>query len=158
MLRCILLLALLATPIWAVSADEPAASQWTKTCGKDGNGQPICIVEQTVLAMPQKALVLHIAFARGAGGMGRFEVRAPLGVILPPGISLSVDGGKSTQLPFQRCSAQGCDADATLDKTALDIFLKGKVLLAHYTVNDKQGFDISIKLDGLPAAFATLSQ
>ncbi len=83
---------------------------------------------------------------------------APLGVLLAPGLRLTVDGAAPIVLPFERCGRQGCDASAVLDQTARTRFEKGKTLMVRYAVSDKAAQDIPIKLDGLADALASLSK
>lgn len=147
---------LLGASMPAGAADAPAAL-WNKSCGKDANGTQSCVVEQFAVAMPQKSVVAQIRFFRTPKpeqtGMA---LTAPLGVLLPPGLSLSVDGSKPIILPFDRCVGQGCEAVAVLDKAALAKFSGGKILTVRYTVQDNKGVDIPIKLEGLSAALLSL--
>ena len=143
----------------AAPAKESDTPLWNKTCGKDTSGQEICVVEQFAVAMPQKAVVLRIRFAPVENReQMRMMVTAPLGIRLPPGLTLNVDGGQATGLPFERCSGEGCDAVAVLDKSALEMFTHGKTLSVRYVVSEQAGVDIPIKLDGMAAALHSLSR
>lgn len=139
-------------------AAEAAAPLWNKTCSKDAGGKASCVVEQFALAMPQKSVVAHIRFAATEKkDQARMMLTVPLGVLLASGLSLSVDGSKPIVLPFERCTGQGCESSAVLDKTALAKFSQGKALVLRYTVSEQAGMDVPIKLDGLAAALQSLS-
>lgn len=140
-------------------ADEAQAPLWNKVCNKDAGGQAACAVEQFALAMPQKSVMAHVRFfLSGKADQTVITLQAPLGVLLPPGLNLSVDGSKPITLPFERCSGDGCAAVAVLDKAALAKFTGGKILTVSYTVAEKKSMDIPFKLDGLASALQSLSK
>ena len=125
---------------------------WAKTCPKDSP----CYVEQVAVSMPQKAMMLQVRFdLQGDKGQVRMLVTAPLGIVLPAGIQLAVDGGKAIGLPFDRCTQTGCVAFAVLDAIAREQFEKGKILNVRY-VADKVPLDFPMHLDGLAAALKAL--
>lgn len=143
----------------AFAADAPGPL-WQKACNPPVQGQkaaPACWVEQFAVSMPQKVIMLRLRFERLGADGARMVATAPLGVLLPAGLTLTLDGGKPLALPFERCSGQGCDAVAVLDRAAVEQFVKGKTLLMHYAATDKAAADIPIQLDGLAAALKSLS-
>lgn len=140
-------------------AADSSTQLWNKVCGKDAGGGQICAVEQFAMVMPQKMVVLRAAFFRtNKPDQMKLNLTAPLGILLPPGLSLSVDGSQPITLPFERCSQGGCDASAVLDKTALAKFEKGKLLAVRYTPTEKGAVEFPIKLDGLSGALKLLSE
>jgi invasion protein IalB len=148
----------LGLPTIATAAD-PTPPLWNKTCGKDASGQSVCVVEQFVLTMPQKAVVLHIRFSLSdKKDQTRMMLTAPLGILLPPGVSLSIDESKPITLPFERCTSEGCESGAVLDKDALDKFEKGKTLIVRYAPSRQGAADIPVKLEGLTNALKSLSK
>ena len=150
---------LLAALPFMTQAKDTDAPLWNKSCGKDAGGKEVCVVEQFAIAMPQKAVMLHVVFAPSdKADQTRMALTAPLGVLLAPGVSLSVDGSKPIPLPFERCDRQGCLVQAVLDKTALEKFTKGKVLTVRYAPSEKGPLDIPIRLDGLADALKSLSK
>lgn len=138
---------------WA--KDAPAGPLWNKVCGANGP----CAVEQFVVALPQKAVMVHVQFSTtDKPEQTRLLLQVPLGVLLPPGVTLSIDGSAPIALPFERCTPQGCVVSAVLDKTALAKFTGGKVLTVHYVLTEKATRDFPVKLDGLAAGLHSLSQ
>ncbi len=149
---------LAALPFMA-QAKDAEAPLWSKSCGKDAGGKPVCVVEQFAIAMPQKAVMLHIVFAPSdKADQTQMALTTPLGVALGPDVTLSVDGSKPIALPFERCSGQGCLAQAVLDKAALEKFTKGKALTVRYALPENGPLDIPIRLDGLADALKSLSK
>jgi len=141
----------------AQAADKPEPP-WHKTCAKQGDTLS-CFVEQFALAQPKNVPVLRVGFdLQGGEGKARMVVTVPLGVLLAPGLQLTVDGSKPIALPFERCAASGCEATAVLDTAALAKFETGKTLTVRYAVTDKASADIPITLTGLADALASLSK
>ena len=144
-----------AAQAFAADKSEPL---WHKACGKEGD-KGSCYVEQFAIVQPQNQPVLHIRFdLQGGDGKGRLIATVPVGVLLPPGLRLSVDGAPAIALPFERCDGQGCFAVAVLDKAALEKFQKGERLIVQYTVSEKVAPAIPIKLEGLADALKSLSK
>lgn len=139
-------------PVYAADAPAPL---WSKTCGKGGG----CLVEQFVSRQADKTVLLHIRFdLQGGDGNARMALDAPLGVFLPPGMQLSVDGSKPIVLPYERCTGSGCQALAVLDKAALDKIQAGKTLNVHCATSEKAGIDLPVNLDGLAKAIKSLKE
>lgn len=134
----------------------PPAPLWHKACDKAAPGHP-CWVEQFAVAMPNKVVVAHVRFALQLSGKAGIIVVAPLGVELIPGLQLILDGGKPITLPYEHCSAQGCDASAVLDHDAVEKFERGKTLTVRYTIAGAKTADIPIRLEGLTKALKSLS-
>lgn len=132
-------------PAIAAGMGEPS---WQRTCDQKG----ACVVEQSAVSMPDKVVALHVLFDPQPNGATRLIVSVPLGVALPPGIKLVLEGGKPVTLPFERCGPRGCAASAVMDKAAMEIIVNGKTLVMHYVVSDQASVDIPIRLEGLQDA------
>lgn len=140
----------------AALAASPHAPLWHKACDKAAP-EHHCWVEQFAVAMPNKVVVAHVRFDRQQGDKTGIIIIAPLGVALIPGLQLVLDGGKPITLPYERCSARGCDASAVLDRAAVEKFERGKVLTVRYTIADAKAANIPIRLKGLTKALKSLS-
>lgn len=134
-------------------AAAPSDPLWHKGCATGGHP---CWVEQFALAMPKKIIVAHVRFDHQQGDQTGIIVWAPLGVALAPGLQLTLDGGKPITLPYERCSAEGCDASAVLDQAAVEKFKRGKTLVVRYIVEGNRAADIPIRLEGLTRALDSL--
>ena len=60
------------------------------------------------------------------------RVMAPIGVFLPTGIALEVDGGAVGRVPFTRCLPQVCIAFAEASADTLDKMRKGTCRQFHH--------------------------
>lgn len=141
----------------AALAASPHAPLWHKACDKAAP-EHHCWVEQFAVAMPNKVVVAHVRFDRQQGDKTGIIIIAPLGVALIPGLQLVLDGGKPITLPYERCSARGCDASAVLDRAAVEKFERGKVLTVRYTIADAKTANIPIRLKGFTKALKSLSR
>jgi len=151
---------LLGLPSSAHAADKAGTGAlWHKACGKDGNGHEACIVEQFAVAMPQNVVAAHIRFSpTETPDQAGMRLTVPLGVLLARGVTLSVDGSKPIELPYERCTRDGCEASAVLDKTALATFTRGKTLDVRFATSESQSVNIPIRLQGLADAMTQLSK
>ncbi|MEE3627750.1 invasion associated locus B family protein [Nitrospirillum sp. BR 11752] len=157
-----------AEPVKAPPAGPPAAKGpevkqapgplWSKSCAKTDAGADICYVEQFAIVTPQNVMMLHVQIGYlGPEGKPRLILTTPLGVLLQPGITLTVDQDKPLALPFDACQQGGCVAAADLeDGKVLDHFTGGKVLAVRYINGDKAAMDIPVQLNGLAAALKAL--
>jgi invasion protein IalB len=118
-------------------------------------------VQQFAISKQLNAIVLHVQigyFAPFPETRPRMLITTPLGIILPPGISLTLDGDKPLVLPVETCQKEGCLVTAVLDQNVLGRFLKGKILMVRYIDSQRQAVDIPLRLDGLGQALKNLDK
>jgi invasion protein IalB len=141
------------------AAAPPTAPLWTTECAKKPDGGSVCYVQQFAISQQQHAIVLHVQIGYlGGDDKPRILITAPLGVALPPGIGLTLDGDKPLVLPFETCQQEGCASFAVLDKDVLNRFLKGKQLVVRYVDASRSGVDVPVRLEGLDSAFKSLQK
>lgn len=146
-------------------ASEPESSvdtygDWSVRCITTEAGAKACDMYQQASDAKNGKRVLQSSIAYRAGAKAPMMVAAlPLGVLLEPGASLSVDDKpwlKKTR--FVRCEPAGCLLQVQLDKKTVARLKQGKK--AHWTVNatDKQTLDIPFSLKGFSQAIAALKK
>ena len=156
-LSVLVLVLLLAPPLACAAENKATEPLWHRSCETDREGRTSCIVEQFAVVMPQNAVAAHIRFARaGTPDRARMMLTVPLGVLLAAGVSLSIDGSKPIELPFERCTRAGCEASAVLDESALAKFARGETLVIRYASSATAAADIPIRLQGLADALKQL--
>ena len=146
-------LPLLALPAMAstTGAPAPAPGQWRQSCEAQH-----CATEQTAYAEPGDKPVLRVRVGNEPEGRAKIVVLAPLGISLRAGLDLVIDSAAPIKLPFERCTAQGCEVSAVLDQAALEKFVKGTTLTVRYAPTDALTASVPLKLDGLAAALSSL--
>lgn len=86
------------------------------------------------------------------------RVMAPIGVFLPMGVALEIDGEAISRVPFTRCAPQICMAMGSASDETLTKLKKGK--LATFFIYDNPGAGIPMKIDlkGFSDALAALDK
>jgi len=84
------------------------------------------------------------------------RVMAPLGVFLPTGIALEIDGAAVGRVPYARCTRQVCYATATASPDMFEKMRKGSAANFIIYQGPGLGMPMKISLNGFSAAFAGL--
>jgi len=84
------------------------------------------------------------------------RVMAPLGVFLPTGIALEIDGAAVGRVPYARCTRRVCYATATASPEMLDKMRKGSAANFIIYQGPGMGMPMKISLSGISAAFGAL--
>lgn len=108
---------------------------------------------------PKAALTLVIVKTKqGDQIVTMMRVMAPIGVFLPTGVALEIDGAAVGRVPFTRCMPQICMAFAEASPETLAKLKKGNV--ANFIIYEAPGIGLPMKmnLDGFSAALAALDK
>jgi invasion protein IalB len=81
------------------------------------------------------------------------QVIAPLGVYLPLGVALEIDGEAVGRVPFTRCSSQLCIAVGEASAPTLEKMRKGAIAKFIIYENPGVGVPLEFSLKGFTAAF-----
>lgn len=84
------------------------------------------------------------------------RVMAPLGVFLPTGIALEIDGAAVGRVPYARCTRTVCYATATASPDMFEKLRKGTNANFIIYQGPGLGMPMKISLNGFSAAFADL--
>jgi invasion protein IalB len=123
--------------------------------------QKQCAMVQTGRSEKNAKLGLTTVFVRGKQNgkeITMLRILAPIGVYLPTGVALEVDGGAVGRIPFMRCLPQICVAFGEAGDQTLDKFRKGTA--ANFIIYEAPGLGMPIKisLNGFAAAFTALGK
>ena len=106
---------------------------------------------------PQAALTLIIVKQKEKEKVvPAMRVMAPLGVFLPTGIALEIDGAAVGRVPYARCTRQVCYATATASPDMFEKLRKGTAANFIIYQGPGMGMPMKISLSGFSAAFADL--
>lgn len=117
----------------------------------------ICGVVQRVTAEDHNNIGLGVYFQRFSDGKKVLRVFAPLGVLLPKGLGLSIDNKSLGPVPFVRCSMYGCYAQIPLEDKLIDQLKSGKQAVFVIYQTEESGIGIPVSLAGFGQAIAALN-
>lgn len=108
---------------------------------------------------PKASLTLVIVSTKQNGKqLYNMRVIAPIGVFLPTGVALEIDGNAVGRVPFTRCMPQICMAFAEASADTLTKLKKGKE--ANFIIYEAPGIGLPMKLslEGFSASLAALDK
>lgn len=153
-----LIAALLATPAIAQGTVRAEYGDWQMSCDTPpGASTEQCAIIQNVLAEDQPNVGLSVIVLRTADREARLlRVLAPLGVLLPNGLGLNVDGTDMGRVAFVRCLPNGCVAEVELDDEIIDVLSNGESAIFVVFKTPEEGVGIPVSLEGFSEGFAAL--
>ena len=159
-------LAVLALPAQSL-AQQPAGTPgtvksnhgaWSIVCDQPpGASADQCALMQNVIAEDRPEVGLSVVVLKTADRKAKIlRVLAPLGVLLPNGLGLNVDGKDIGRAYFVRCFGDGCYAEVILEQQLLDTLRNGKEATFIVFATPEEGIGIPVDLAGFGQAFDAL--
>jgi invasion protein IalB len=155
------------TPQQPVPQDEAAREagtiterqfkDWTVRCGRRGEQEPQVCEMQQQQADSEDRVIMAVAVGEvpGTSDLGLL-VMLPLGILLPAGVTLQVDGGAEVPLQVDRCERQGCRVEMLLESDLLSQLKGGSEAKVFFEAVNPQGarqrLGVPISLLGFTAA------
>lgn len=131
---------------WQMSCDTPPGASFEQ-----------CAIIQNVLDEDEPNVGLSVIVLRTADREARLlRVLAPLGVLLPNGLGLNVDGTDMGRVTFVRCLPNGCIAEVELDDDLIEILSTGESAIFVVFKTPEEGIGIPVSLAGFSEGFAAL--
>jgi invasion protein IalB len=131
---------------WATRCETPPGAQHEQ-----------CAIVQSVVDPERPSLILVIIVLNTADRKTRLmRVIAPLGVLLPPGISLRVDETDAGRLSFLQCLPNGCIAQLAMDEGLINKLKSGKTATLGIFQTPEQGVGMQAPLAGFKEAYEQL--
>lgn len=121
-----------------------------------GASSEVCAVVQSVTAEDRKNVGLTVYFQKFSDGTQVLRVFAPLGVLLPRGLGLKIDGKDIGNAPFRRCHSFACYAQVTVDGDLVTRLTTGAQAIFIIFQTEEAGIGIPISLSGFSEALAKL--
>ncbi|UYN99535.1 MAG: invasion associated locus B family protein [Devosia sp.] len=152
------ILALASGPAMAQGTVRAEYGDWQMSCDTPpGASGEQCAIIQNVLAEDQPNVGLSVIVLRTADREARLlRVLAPLGVLLPNGLGLNVDGTDLGRVAFVRCLPNGCIAEVELDDELISVLSEGTDAIFVVFRTPEEGVGIPVSLDGFAEGFAAL--
>jgi invasion protein IalB len=131
---------------WNVICDTPPGAKFEQ-----------CAMMQNVVAADRPDVGLSVVALKTADGKSRIlRVLAPLGVLLPNGLGLYIDGVDKGRAYFVRCFGDGCYAEVALEDALLNDLSKGASAIFTVFQTPEEGIGIPVDLQRFGEAFASL--
>ncbi|GHA30612.1 invasion protein B [Devosia pacifica] len=131
---------------WQMSCDTPP-----------GASSEQCAIIQNVTAEDQPNVGLSVIVLKTADREAQLlRVLAPLGVLLPNGLGLNVDGEDMGRVAFVRCLPNGCIAEVLLDEELISTLSEGNDAIFVVFRTPEEGIGIPVSLSGFADGFAAL--
>ena len=157
-----LLTSLLAGPAQAITDGEDF-QDWRAKCvtSEDKTKTPTtaCHVFQDLLHKESGKRVLHIAIGKLPKQKTlTMIVTLPLGIALPQGITIRIDGEHAKNLPLQACFTNGCQAAFQPEPSWMNTFAAGNKAEVIFHNVQNQAISIPVSLKGVTAAIKALNK
>ena len=151
-------MSLLCAPAMAQGTVKAEYGDWQMSCDTPpGASFEQCAIIQNVLAEDQPNVGLSVIVLRTADREARLlRVLAPLGVLLPNGLGLNVDGTDMGRVAFVRCLPNGCIAEVELDEEIIKVLSEGTNAIFVVFKTPEEGVGIPVSLSGFAEGFAAL--
>jgi len=141
-------------------AVKPVATfgDWAKACDSVESGKQECFVFQNVTTKDGSRGILQITVIRVPQADNPIMVvTVPLGIFLPRGLAMSIDGAKPTRIQVQVCSTNGCQSQFQMPEAVLGSFKAG--IKGTMQMFDPSGKEVNVpfSLKGFTKALESLS-
>ena len=131
---------------WQMSCDTPPGASFEQ-----------CAIIQNVMAEDQPNVGLSVIVLRTADREARLlRVLAPLGVLLPNGLGLNVDGEDMGRVAFVRCLPNGCVAEVVMDDKLLAQLRTAKTATFIIFETPEEGIGFPLSLNGIGEGYDKL--
>ncbi|MFT7576972.1 MAG: invasion protein IalB [Alphaproteobacteria bacterium] len=121
-----------------------------------GSRNKICALVQSVTAEDRNNVGLTVYFQKFSNGTRVLRVFAPLGILLPPGLGLKIDGKDVGNAPFLRCHTFACYAQVVVKDDLTRQLSTGKTAIFVIFQTEEAGIGIPISLAGFAKGLAAL--
>ena len=154
----VLLAGLVASPALAQGVVKAQYGDWQMSCDTPpGASFEQCALIQNVSAEDQANVGLSVIVLKTADQQAKLlRVLAPLGVLLPNGLGLNIDGKDIGRVAFVRCLPNGCVAEVVLDDQLIAQLSSGKSAIFVVFKTPEEGIGIPVSLTGFGDGFKQL--
>lgn len=145
-------------PVRAQGVVKSKHGDWQLRCETPpGAAKQLCALVQSIAAEDRPNIGLIVIILKTADGKNRLlRVIAPLGVLLPSGLGLKIDGADIGHAGFVRCQPSGCIAEVVMEDKLIDQLKNGKDAVFIIFQTPEEGIGIPLALSGFKDAFEEL--
>lgn len=148
----------LAGPAGAQGTVRSQHGDWQMSCDLvPGALEEQCALIQNVTAEDQPNVALSVIALKTADQEARLlRILAPLGVLLPNGLGLNIDGEDLGRVAFVRCLPNGCVAEVVMDDDLMTQLSEGENAIFIVFRTPEEGIGIPVSLAGFQDGFDAL--
>ena len=140
-----------------VELTERQFQDWMVRCGRPNDqGPEICEMQQEQVDNEDRTVMLvAVGEVPGRSDLGLL-ILLPLGILLPAGVTMQIDGSAEIPLQVERCERQGCRIERLIEPDLLNRLKAGREAKVFFEAYDPQGerqrLGVPISLLGFSAA------
>lgn len=153
----ILALGALAAPATAQEQQSGAAATppdgWYKACTKQAEND-VCVVQNIVAAGNGQLLTaIGLITVEGEVNQRVLQVSVPSARLIPPGITMQIDGGEAQRMQYAVCMPDKCVAEVPLTDAMVNAFKAGGEVVFTSVNFQRAPNPINVSLSGFTDAF-----
>ena len=144
---------LLSAPAAAQNPHGNIHDTWRVRCNTPTGAPAACQIFQNLVVKESGRQILN--FALGFADDTKTVVGIiviPLGVYLPPGLTLQVDNGQVYKMAIEICGPKGCRVRFSFDDNLLNLFQRSSAAKVTFSGSDQKPISISVSLKGFTSA------
>lgn len=146
-----------SAPAVAATTAGKSFADWQIRCEPAaGPGQASCALVQSVVSDGDSRIGLSVVVVKTADKARILRVVAPLGVLLPAGVGLKIDGADIGSTAFVRCLQNGCIAEVELTDDLVAKLAAGATATFTLLETPAEGVALAISLKGFKDGLAAL--
>ncbi len=133
------------------SATTESFEHWSLECHDPAPGRSACSLFQNVVLPPEQGGGRVMRVTIGLIDGDPFPVALfvlPLGISLPPGVELEVEGLDPVRFPVERCEPSGCGGGLRLDTELLDTLGSAESARVRFRDSSRQPVELALSLRG----------
>jgi invasion protein IalB len=140
-----------------VELTERQVQDWMVRCGRpEGQEQEVCEMQQQQVDKEERTVMaVAVGQVPGTSDVGLL-ILLPLGILLPAGVTMQIDGGAEIPLEVERCERQGCRIERLIEPDLLSRLKAGTKATVFFEAVDPEGkrqrLGVPISLLGFTAA------
>jgi invasion protein IalB len=130
---------------------------WTVTCSEGGKANR-CVMQQRLATKEKRQVVASATIRVTKEGGAELIIAMPTGVVIGPGMAVTVDEAEAGKAAFRTCGPRVCQAAVSIDQDLINKLAKGKTLGA--TVQTLRGKPLGLQftLDGFTKAYSAFKK
>ncbi len=139
------------------ATDGATYGNWTVKCEQADDAPDSCFIFQNLVLREGGQRVLQLAVGYVPAAVEPIALLSlPLGISLPPGVSISIDDGEATRFAIERCEPNGCRAGLKLKAPLVAEISAGERILIKFFDAQREAIEVPLSLQGFATGLAAV--